>query len=45
VRLGGLAAETSFGAGEILAMTRPEIDFWWAAVAAYRQSVRDQTGE
>ena len=41
--LGGIAAETSFGEAEILAMTCDRVRFWWNAVAAYHRKVREES--
>lgn len=35
--LGGLAAETSFTAAEILALGCRDAKFWWNAISAFRR--------
>ncbi|WP_332117241.1 hypothetical protein [Azorhizobium caulinodans] len=41
--LGGIAASTSFTLAEIEGMTETDVRFWWNALAAYQQRVREAT--
>lgn len=41
VILGGLAANTSFTAREIDSFTVEDARFWWNALAAYHQKVKE----